>query len=308
MLEVRIPRVVKRNSMHLLIDKVIDSDMQPLNNQMNFNFCELEYIEPPGVTVLSNLLQWLHSRNVEIIFTYPSDIKDRRTKDRIKRDPLIYLDDSMFFKKYLGNCLTDRAAVRPTTIEIQDVAYNDSYQWLQFQFIPWLASRLDLNPVSLNDVSMCFGEIFNNIKDHAQQNIGCIFAQHYPNKHEVNITISDFGVGIPNTIRNVMPSLTDKEALERAVQEGFSSQSTPKNRGAGLHTLIQNIVINYGGEVHIRSFRGILTCTRNNFNELCLNSFYGENNYPGTFIEIILNTEHIENIEDDEEEFNWEDF
>ncbi|MCV3201892.1 ATP-binding protein [Bacillus velezensis] len=303
MLEVRIPEFFKRNSMHLLIDKVIDSDMRPMNNEMNFNFCELKYIEPPGVTILSNLLQWLHSKGVEVIFTYPSDIKDR-----IKKDALIYLDDSMFFKKYLGECLTERATVRPTTIEIQDVAYSDSYQWLQFQFIPWLANRLELNPVSLNDVSMCFGEIFNNIKDHAQQNIGCIFAQHYPNKHEVNITISDFGVGIPNTIRNVDRTLSDKEALEKAVQEGFSSQSTPKNRGAGLHTLIQNIVINYGGEVHIRSFRGILTCTRNNFNELCLNSLHGRNNYPGTFIEIILKTEQIENIEDDEEEFNWEDF
>ncbi|MCR4365443.1 hypothetical protein NT852_06345 [Bacillus amyloliquefaciens] len=120
MLEVRIPEFFKRNSMHLLIDKVIDSDMRPMNNEMNFNFCELKYIEPPGVTILSNLLQWLHSKGVEVIFTYPSDIKDR-----IKKDALIYLDDSMFFKKYLGECLTERATVRKNKIESKDVAYSE---------------------------------------------------------------------------------------------------------------------------------------------------------------------------------------
>lgn len=289
-----------KDSMGSLIDKVITPDLYPSDQEIKFDFCKLKFIEPAGVTILRNLFKWLMARGVKVIITTPQLMANN------KDNSLKYLDDSMFFKLFLGRTLFSNSRVRNTTLELQDVTYEDSYQWLTFKFIPWLAREMNLQQSSLSTIQMCFGEIFNNIKDHANENIGCIFAQHYPKNHQVKISISDFGVGIPNTIRNVDPYLNDTQALEKAIQEGYSSKSTPRNRGAGLHTLIQNVVINYDGEVHIHSFRGILTCKQNNLNELWIQSKQGSSIYPGTFIEVILDTRNFEDDYINEEEFEWD--
>jgi len=284
--------------MHHLINEVIDNDLYPTSDKVIFNFQTLRFIEPVGVTILSNLFEWLLRRDVKVSIEHP-DVFPTDPKHCLK-----YLDDSMFFKKYIGHSLSTTATVRSTTIPIQSVAYNTSYNWLNQDFIPWLANQLAISTDSLADIGVCFGEIFNNIRDHANEKIGCIFAQHYPNKDQLMIAISDFGVGIPNAIRTVYPSLTDKEALESALEEGFSSKSTPRNRGAGLQTLLQNVVVNNGGELHIRSYYGTITVQKNNSDDYVVNSNQRSTRYPGTFIEIVLETRNFENI--DEEEFTWD--
>lgn len=45
--------------------------------------------------------------------------------------------------------------------------------------------------------------MLNNIKDHTEFDIGSIFAQHFPNKKEVVISVSDFGLGIPDKVREL---------------------------------------------------------------------------------------------------------
>ncbi len=284
--------------MHHLINKVITSDMQPASKEITFNFRTLNFIEPAGVTILSNLFEWLLRRDVSVAIENPDNFPNN------PKHCLKYLDDSMLFKKYIGSTLSDSPAVRSTTIPIQSVAYSSSYKWLENDFTPWLSRQLGINKESLANISISFGEIFNNIRDHAEENIGCIFAQCYPNKNQLMIAISDFGVGIPYAIRTVYPSLTDEEAIVSALEEGFSSKSTPKNRGAGLQTLLQNVVVNNGGELHIRSFYGTITAHRNKTNGYVVNSKQQSNRYPGTFIEIVLDTNNFENI--DEEEFEWD--
>ncbi|MCM3248663.1 MULTISPECIES: ATP-binding protein [Bacillus subtilis group] len=300
MLDVKLPYRFTKDTMGLLIDKVITKDLYPKDQEIRFNFCSLNYIEPSGVTILSNLFQWLMARGVNVKMI-ASKVVPSGSDNGLK-----YLDDSMFFNRYLGKTLYDNSKVRNTTLELQNVTYSGSYQWLESTFTPWLAREMCLKHNSLDVIRMCFGEIFNNINDHAEENSGCIFAQHYPRINRVKISISDFGIGIPNTIRKVDPSLTDTEALEKAVEEGYSSKSTPRNRGAGLSTLIKNVVGNYGGEVHIHSFRGILTCKQNNSDGVWIKSKQGTSNYPGTFIEIVLDTRNFEDEINDEEEFEWD--
>src|SRR5690606_13738642 len=159
-------------------------------------------------------------------------------------------------------------------------------------------------PNTLTTIRTCFGEIFNNIQDHAQESTGCIFAQHYPNKNQIKIAISDFGIGIPDNIRRINPSLQDHYAIEKASEEGFTSRTSPRNLGAGLHTIIENVVNNNNGAVHIHSNYGILSCIKG---EDGVEKYptLEQGFYPGTFIEVILRTDFIENITDFEEEFEW---
>ncbi|PAE17306.1 hypothetical protein CHH91_04690 [Virgibacillus sp. 7505] len=298
MLKVYIPEKFKKTTMHILINKVIDSDMMPKSKDISFDFNRLSFIEPAGVTILSNLFEWLMIRGVKVTLTGPKEMSQA----------LRFLDDSMFFKHYLNETFSKNAAIRPTTSPLNVINYDESFSYLDNTLLPYLSDMLSVNVKSIVDMKTSFGEIFNNIRDHANEKCGCIFAQRYPNRvpDEIVISVSDFGVGIPETIRRVHPSLNDSEALVHAIVEGVSSKSTPRNRGAGLRTLVHNVVLNNGGRIEIRSFYGILNISRNTSGELEVNSVLSANKYPGTFMEITLDTNKFVREEVEEEEFEWD--
>lgn len=294
---VEIPNRFTRDTMYHLLEQVIDTDLQPRDEFIGLDFNSLAtFIEPAGVTILSNLIEWLRKKSVNVAIWYPPD------DPGFSGHPLTYLDDSMFFKRYLGKNITKNPAKRDTTVPLELITMDSSFQWMD-NFTLWLSRQLGINIESLANIKMCFGEIFNNIRDHAFENQGCIFAQHYPRKNTINIAISDFGVGIPANIKKLHPSLNDAEAILKAFEEGFTTQTTPRNLGVGLHTLYTNIVEDNKGSLHIHSNYGILNATYgyNGPNTECFlrNSFY-----PGTLIEINLRTDNIFE-EETEEEFEW---
>lgn len=293
-----IPEQFTRETMYELLSKTIDSDFRPISNEIEFDFNSLKFIEPTGVTILSNLVEWLRARNVNVQIIYPEYFGIK------KHCPIKYLDDSMFFAEYLGGeTLNEYSNIRPTTLPLQKVAYKGSFQWLEQVFVTWLAGRLHVSRESVDGFRVCIDEIFNNINDHAAEDIGCVFVQQYPSSDVIKISISDFGVGIPHNVKNKHPSLNDAEALHKAAQKGFSTESTPQNRGIGLDNLITSVVKYNQGTVHIHSNNGILNCTNVN-NNVELKPELAKGFYPGTLIEITLRTDNIEDIT--KEEFSWD--
>ncbi|MGE1025116.1 ATP-binding protein [Bacillus sp. GMs2/2] len=297
-MEVMVPERFNRKTMYDLLKEVTDEDLNPKETQITFNFRKLKFIEPAGVTILGNIFQWLNKNNVECTLKLPRKLDDR--------DAIKYLDDSLFFKPYIGNTLREEASLRPTTIPLSFITYAESYQFTRQRFSNWLSWRLNVTLESVDGIKVALEEIFNNIKDHAQENTGCFFAQHYPRKGDENtihIAISDFGVGIPYNIQREKPSLNDGEALKLAIKEGFST-GTPRNRGIGLATIVANIVKNHAGEVYIHSNGGILTCKAGD-NGVNVEHKLSPTRYPGTLIQIKLKADNIENIILDEEAFEW---
>jgi anti-sigma regulatory factor (Ser/Thr protein kinase) len=291
---VDLPFNFSRQTMYSFLQEVISNDLEPKNDYIGLNFKELRFIEPSGITILSNLIEWFYKKGVSVAIYFPRD--PREIYRAIK-----YLDDSFFFKRYADTFVTKNNKARTTTFPLETVTHDRSYQWLDNSFIPWLSRELKVPAMSLTDIKVCFGEIFNNIRDHSNEMTGCIFAQHYPNKKEIIISISDFGVGIPNTMRRIHPSLRDDEAILKSIEEGVTSKTVPGNRGAGLNTLIKSVCQFNGGDLHIHSNHGILNCISGKNS-----SSLRQNFYPGTLIEIKLRTETIiEDVNNYEEEFEW---
>jgi signal transduction histidine kinase len=127
--------------------------------------------------------------------------------------------------------------------------------------IPWLATRINITQASLYPIKACLSEIFNNIKDHTRYDIGSIFVQHFPNENRVLIAVSDFGIGIPETVRKVVQSLSDSDAIIQAVQDGFTSNSTAGNKGIGLDYLLKTVVLHHGGKATIYSLGRLFAST-----------------------------------------------
>ncbi|MFK0524732.1 ATP-binding protein [Paenibacillus illinoisensis] len=297
-MEVYLPKNFTRRSMYDIIGQIVNEDRQPISKKVTLNLCELDFIDPAGVTVLSNLQEWLVKKGVEVGYRTPS-LEVFKTKTALR-----YMDDSLFFEQHLGKKIRDDASPRETTQPLTFVEVKDSFQWFE-RIISWLARRINVTTESLANLKMCLQEIFNNIRDHSSESLGCAFIQHYPNKNEVTIAISDFGVGIPYNISKIRPSLNDAQCISEATIEGFSTKSNPQNRGAGLVTLIDNVVRDNKGTVFIHSNYGVLECKWDNKNDILKSPRLKNTLYPGTLIEINLRTDNIENVENDEEDFEW---
>ncbi|WP_367159934.1 hypothetical protein ABUE34_12890 [Kozakia baliensis] len=259
-----------------------------------FDFKALTFIEPSGVVSLSNAVDFINNTGRKVSFLGINDASQ----------PIRYLDDSGFFKLYLGTPRRSGAGLRSTTVPLQRVEWGNSHFWLDSNFLSWMGRQLGMNARSLSGVKTCLSEIFNNIKDHSGLNIGSIYIQHFPRKHKITICIADFGYGIPFTIRRKFSCFEkDCDAILHASKDAVTSQSVPGNRGAGLDFLIRNVVDIHKGNIYIASGYGKLNCVPHP------NGAYRWGDevsgfYPGTLIEIDLNTGTIV-ADEEEEDMEW---
>ncbi|MEV2911048.1 ATP-binding protein [Paenibacillus larvae] len=295
-MKVTLPEGINRFSMYKLIKKIVDQDLRPKNKSISLDFSNLKFIEPVGFTVLSNLIEWLRKKDCMVEILEPS-----KCKYHDPSCPICFLDDSLFFERYVGKKRYEVSKPRKSSIPLSIISFHQSVQWLD-ETINWLASILSKQKSSLRDIHTCLGEIFNNINDHSSENTGCVFAQHYPRKNIVRIAISDFGVGIPFNVQKIHPGLNDSQAITKAIEYGFTTRSTPRNGGRGLDTLIHSVVKNNQGSVYIHSNCGILEAT-NDFGSIKVEERNAFGFYPGTLLEIVFRTDTIE--EEEEEDFIW---
>lgn len=258
------------------------------------DFKSLRFIRPAGVVFLSNLVHWLHHHGTSVEFTSANVVSS----------PVRFLDDSLFFEQHCSAKLREGAAPRGTTLPLVKIAHKDSHAWLDLTLVPWMAERLAITKASLYSVKACISELFNNIQDHTQYDIGSIFVQHYPNEKRVTISVSDFGLGIPDSVRKTVPSLDDSEAIIQSVKEGFTTKSKPTNKGIGLDYLLRTVVLGNGGQVTIYSQGGIVRFDKAG-TKIDSYSFENVGFCPGTTIDVSLRTDTIEVLPEEREELQW---
>jgi hypothetical protein len=114
------------------------------------------------------------------------------------------------------------------------IHHHESHSWLRQNLVPWLANRLGTSEASLYRFQVCASELFNNIQDHTDLEIGCIFAQHFSNRNRVNISVAGFGCCIPAAVRQVRPALNGVDAIIKAVERGFTAKGVATNQGEVL--------------------------------------------------------------------------
>ncbi|WP_273431272.1 ATP-binding protein [Chitinibacter tainanensis] len=289
-LKVKLPKRMNILTIDDLLSKTVDKSLTPISDEIVYDLSSLEFIGPTGVTVFSNLIEWLLSKGVAQRFDIPN-----KNAGAIK-----FLDDSLFFEHYVGKKIFSNATLRATTLPLKWINHPQSHLWIENHCITWLAKALDTSKKSLVELRTCLWELFNNIRDHSGKDAGCIFVQFFPKLKKVVITLSDFGVGIPSNVKKVRPELTDGEAVILAMQEGFTTNTTVRNRGVGLFYLSQTVT-NNGGEVSIRSGNAHIICSEYGCSDFSERSGY----YTGTVFEITLRTDKFDRTLGDDEEFEW---
>lgn len=296
--EVFLPPSCTASEMHKFFSELLTFDLKPLSEEFTLNFSSLKFVKPSGVTALANVTELLLRCGCILKYSCPRIVYDRK-------NPVCFLDDCGFFDRYIRAKIHPLSRTRETTIPLKSIPHEFYVGWVENEIIPWLDKCLEINTAKqFPELRVCLDEIFNNIKDHSGCNIANAFMQYYPKKKIIDIAISDSGTGIPFNVRKVCPGLADEDALKEAVAEGFSSKSSPRNRGSGLDTLIENVANNNCGHVTFLSYHGKLICRKEEAGVKKLP--YRFPFYPGTLINIVLKTDMIQSLEAvDEEDFSW---
>lgn len=260
---------------------------------VDFDFSYMSFVRPSGVVFLSNLCRYLQRQGSRVTFSGLSPVSPS----------IRFLDDALFFEQHLGHKLISESVPRVTTQPLLEIHLEQSHGWIGFRLIPWLSNCSGVEEIHLAEFRTCISELFNNIKDHTELDVGSIFAQWYPNERSLEICLADFGAGIPKTVERVCEGLSDSEAISRAFEDGFTSQSLPTNRGVGLHYLQQNVVESLNGTIEVNSASGSLFIEK--VGNLVRKMPYQHLGFcPGTLINMRISTDRIDRTDDDGA-FTW---
>lgn len=298
--EVSVPAKFTKYTLNNFLEQIISKELEPLDNTIVIDLTSLEFIDAGGVACLYNICMWLiEDASVDATFKLNNinpTFKNRRSME--------YLEDCGFFVHFFEEKNIFRAGnLRPTTLPIKLLKVSDSYQWNQFTLKAWLQNCTKRN-AEFSNVQVGIEEIFNNIQDHSSKKIGCVFGQFFPGRkdHQICITISDFGRGIPTVMRETFGNQDDSKLLIKALEEGISTKSTPRNRGAGLPNIMRSLTSARVGTVHILSNYAKVIIEDGEILKVTKLSNY----YPGTFFEVSINVDNEKLYEgEEEEEFEW---
>ena len=293
---VNIPAQFNNLTMYEFFSQVFDKNADFLDEEYIFDFAALEFIWPSGVTALANTTKLLLEENIKIFY------KDHRdNKNAVK-----FLDRNGFFEYFVGEKNDPAIERKLTTFPLSFVSLSTRWSFYDNYFTPWIDYVLGVDTKkNFSALNVCLDELFNNIQDHSTRSLGCMFAQHYPQNRNVIIAISDFGIGIANNVRKIKNVEKDSEAISLAITEGFSTKSTPRNRGAGLNTVIRQIAETHKGRVSIYSWRGQLDMDEDKIKLSDVGFDCAP--YPGTMVALTLSLDKIKIMDeiDNEEEFSW---
>jgi anti-anti-sigma regulatory factor/anti-sigma regulatory factor (Ser/Thr protein kinase) len=297
--QVQLPMNFVASTMQYFLSTCLEGLEQTKPSKLVIDFGRLNFVDPVGIVVLSNVIEYFKNLRIKITFS-----NHEKSTAGIK-----FLDDSEFFERYLGTKIFQGSQVRTTTMPLRLIAHENAQDYLLNSVMPWIAQSVGMTARSLDSVRVSMEEILHNVADHSGVPIGCTFAQHFPNKQRIEIAISDFGVGIPANVRKVHSDIIDSEALRLACKEGFTTKSNVRNRGAGLPTLIKYVTNSNSGNVIIVSGTGYLTASPNleKKEKYKITVRHSANSYPGTLVRVILRTDTLEKITEDvePEEFEW---
>lgn len=275
-----------------LLNAVLDENHDYKHKRITLDFSSLTEIQAGGVAVVCNLIEAARKAGAKV------------TVDGVSTcDASKFLDGSGFSALYAGNTRSDPNKNKQH-LALRLVEYNKSQPYIRNHAIPWMASIINIDDRALGNLQVCLEEIFNNIIDHSTIDVGCSYANYDRSKHSIFFCISDFGIGIPANVRKKMAINTDSGAIAMACQNGFTTQTTGRNRGVGLYILVRNIVVRNKGFVQIFSGKGVYSC-HNSGGKLKASGKSELGSYPGTMIYMKIDVPKFK-PDDISEDFSWE--
>ena len=229
----------------------------------DFSGLEVENIGPEHIAPLACLVETLSNHKVRVSIKKNSPVGDYLASD-IKLSH--YWKGHKNYSESTSNNVLNLWRINESEIEVHPRRVGDFFK-SRFKGKDLSAVTLSLTESYYNvqDHSKCLGNAFSMISYDEESNF-------------LNVTVCDFGVGIPTTVRSVLRNLDDCSALQKAIEDNFSIRSKSYNAGKGLGN-IRSLCCEKNSYMWIVSKKAILVANANQ--EKVMQSSF---DFPGTWI------------------------
>lgn len=200
--------------------------------EITFDLTKSEFISPFGITILAGTISDCLLKNKKVLYIKPKHTRTRKFLTRIG------FDDFFHLKKELTEISESNIQLRKLTA--LDPLYID-------QIIRAFSGSIRMSEAVQGLLKLSLNETMSNAFEFAQSHRGCyVCAQVYRNSKCIRVCITDFGIGIRQSLLPKYPDLHDSfEAINFASQDGITSRASGVG-GKGLPTLLQFLGANRG--------------------------------------------------------------
>ncbi|MFA7343383.1 MAG: hypothetical protein WC003_03670 [Terrimicrobiaceae bacterium] len=251
-------------------------DYQEFEGELEFDFSLCPFLGQGAVAFLGGFARQLEARGCAVRFLVPT----------LRQPVRANLAQNGFLRSF-GH------AEQPwdgNSIPYRQDAEQDPRGFANYLEQMWLGKNwVRVSDALRNAIVSRLSEAYLNVFDHAKSGVGiCSCGQHFPTKHELKLTLVDFGVGIPSNVRlffleqhGIAPeTLPAAACMEWAFQKGSSTR--PGGRGLGLDLLRSFVEVN-DGQMEIFSHDGHAKVTKQGVEFRTLPVYF-----EGTLVNILL--------------------
>lgn len=240
------------------------------------DFSECNFLRQNGVAFIGGILNLGYQEGESILLD----------EDTIKSNVKTNLCQNGFATRFFDEFVTPWTG---NSIPYQEFSENDFHSILPYLDEEWLGRGwMNIQEELKDDIVTRIYELFANSLEHSNSTVGCFSCgQNYNYRHELTLSLVDFGRGIPNTVLDHLKGeVTDTlDAMRWAITEGNSTREVSKTgyRGGMGLSLVQDFLTLNGGCMEI-------------YSNDCLYGIKGEEiyfekldvNFRGTFVNIKL--------------------
>lgn len=261
-------------------------------NQLIVDFNDVRFLDTDDFVVLACLIESFYINGCDIKFIGGTDgFNNHLFNIKFKEYWKEGFDRNKFTLSY-----------NQTTLCLWKISKDMIYSYSMYarQYFERFAENKDLVPLASN-----MDEVFNNIFDHSRSPVtGYIITQYYPKNNKLSFSVCDFGIGIPNSIKEVNivnePDYEDWKAILKSLEKGFSINSTPQNRGFGLNNLLE-FTESSNGRLLIISNNGIVEKKAGEMYRAGSFDF----NFSGTLIKVEVDLKSFEEKDETDQIFDF---
>lgn len=264
------------------------SDLNKGDSDITLDFSRCYFLRQNAVAFLGGLARLVQQRSGIVVFDWNS------MREALLRN----LQRNGFVAAFGG---------RTYALPGNAIPYREDTQLNKKELMPylereWLGWRkgVTLSHALRTEIVGKVVEIYVNAFEHGTSPVGVMSCgQHYPNLKKTKLTVVDFGVGIPTTVRRFLKK--PKMPVEKALRWAFESGNTTKpsiGRGMGLD-LLRSFVQANDGKLEILSHDGYVLIDKEHEQFSARTAFF-----QGTVVNITLQCDerfyYLETEVDDE--------
>ena len=260
------------------------------------DFQSNKFLETDDLVILASVIEYFHIYGSEISFINDSG----KLYSYLKTIKFINFWESDYNR---NNFLIP---YRSSTVTLWKINPEHTFSYKE-RLQDFLKKRFLNDKIDLTSLGSNVEEVFNNIFDHSESKVnGFILGQYFPNKKRFSFSVCDLGVGIPFRVNkynlaNNLHEIKDEHAVYSALEIGFTTKSTERNRGFGLNNLLE-MTESSNGELRVISNKG---CVIKEADEPFFLHNFGNNFLHGTLIRVDIDVNTFDEIDLSDEIMNF---